>query len=149
VKRFQFRLEQLLNLRKHQEREWELKLADITGKCLLLENGIRACERNILASLDDRRSEGGALDIQSFMTHELYTARLRQEIKAHRAELEIRHRERAEIQLGYLEAAKKRKVLDKLKERRAAEYYLVAKREEFNTADEVNNASLIRAGLFS
>ncbi len=83
------------------------------------------------------------------MASELYMARLRQERHEHRAELEIRHREREQIQQGYLEASKKRKVLDKLKERRAAEYYLLAKREEFNTADEVNNASMIRASLVS
>ncbi len=149
MKQFHFRLEQVLSLRKHVEREWELKLADITGKCLLLEHAIRRCRENILASLDGRRAGEGAVDVTIFMQYELFMARMRQEIKEHQAALEIRQREREEIQKGYLEAAKKRKVLDKLKERREAEYYLVAKREEFNVMDEVNNSALIRAGLVS
>ena len=149
MKRFRFRLEQLLALRKHQEREWELKLADITGKCLLLENAIRECQGNVLESFDKRRAGEGTLDMVDYVAAEMYMARLRQEIEEHRAELEIRHKEREEIQKGYLEAAKKRKVLDKLKERRADEYYRQAKGEEQKTADEVNNASLIRAGLVS
>jgi flagellar FliJ protein len=149
MRQFRFRLEQLLNLRKHVEREWELKLADITGKCLLLENAIRQCQKNILASLDDRRAGSGVLDVIMFMEYELFMARMRQETKEHQAALAIRQREREEIQKGYLEAAKKRKVLDKLKERRALEYYRAAKREEFNTLDEVNNSRLIRAGLVS
>jgi flagellar FliJ protein len=147
MKQFRFRLEQLLSLRKHVEREWELKLADITGKCLLLENAIRRCRENILSSLDDRRAGTGALDVVLFMNYELYMARMRQEIKEHETALVIRQREREEIQKGYLEAAKKRKVLDKLKERRAADYYRDAKREEFNVMDEVNTSSLIRARL--
>ena len=149
MKRFHFRLEQVLTLRKHVERERELKLAAITGKCLLLENAIRRCEKGILDSLDDRRAGEGALDMTEFMQYELFMARLNQEIKEHRAALVIRQRERGEIQKGYLEAAKKRKVLDKLKERRAAEYYLAARREEFNVMDEVNNAALVRAKLVS
>ncbi len=149
MKRFQFRLESVLSLRKHVEREWELKLADITGKCLLLENAIRQCQRNILASLDERRAGEGALDLALFMQYELFMARMRQEIEEHKATLVIRQREREEIQKAYLEAAKKRKVLDKLKERRAAEYYTAVRREEFNVMDEVNNSALIRAGLVS
>lgn len=149
MKRFQFRLEKLLQLRRHKEREWELKLADITGKCLLLENAIRQCEANILESIDLRRTEEGAIDVLKFMEYELYMARMRQEIRQHREELVIRHREREEIQKGYLDAAKKRKVLDKLKERREREYYLAARREEFNVTDEINNSALIRAELLS
>ncbi len=149
MKQFHFRLEQVLTLRRHVEREWELKLAAVTGKCLLLENAIRRCEQGILDSLDGRRAGEGALDLPQFMQYELFMARLRQEIKEHRAALAIRQREREEIQKGYLEASKKRKVLDKLKERRASEYYLAARREEFNVMDEVNNAALVRAGLVS
>ncbi len=149
MKRFRFRLEQLLTLRRHQEHEWEMKLADITGRCLLLENAIRECDRTLLAGFDERRAGQGDLDVIGLMASELYMARLRQEKEEHRADLVIRHQERVRIQSDYLEAAKKRKVLEKLKERRAAEYYRAARREEFNTADEVNNSSLIRAGLVS
>jgi flagellar FliJ protein len=149
MKRFRFRLEKVLSFRKHREREWELKLADITGKCLLLENAIRRCETSILSSFDDRRAGEGALDAVQFMQYELYMARMKQEIRKHREDLVVRHREREEIRKGYLEAAKKRKVLDKLKERRGQEYYLAAKREEFNVMDEINNSALIRAELLT
>lgn len=148
MKRFRFRLEKLLEIRRRRERDWELKLADITGKCILLENAIKQCEANILSSLDDRRADEGPLDAALFVEYELYMSRMKQEIKNHREELVIRHKERLEVQAGYLEAAKKRKVIDKLKERREEEYYLTERRSEFNEADEINNSALIRAELF-
>jgi flagellar FliJ protein len=44
----------------------------------------------------------------------------------------------------YLQAAKERKVLDKLKERRADEYYEKQKDEEFKTMDDLNTALRLR-----
>ena len=149
MKRFRFRLEQLLALRRHTEHEWELKLAEITGKCILLENAIRLCNENILASIDARQTAPGALDVMKFMEYELYMARMRQEIKEHREELVILHSERAAVQKEFLEASKKRKVLDKLKERRSQEYYKEARNEEFKVMDEINNSALIRARISS
>jgi hypothetical protein len=40
MRRFQFRLERFLELRRWKEREWEIALAKILGECLLLENRI-------------------------------------------------------------------------------------------------------------
>jgi len=40
MRRFQFRLERFLDLRRWKEREWEIALAKILGECLLLENRI-------------------------------------------------------------------------------------------------------------
>ena len=40
MKAFRFKLERILSLRKHREREWEIKLAEITGECVRLSREI-------------------------------------------------------------------------------------------------------------
>jgi len=147
VRKFQFRLERLLELRKYLEREWELKLAQITGKCQLLRQMIRICSDNIFKSIDERGIGAGAVDIAYFLEHELFVRRMKQEILMHEAELEIRNRERNEIHKKYIEVSRKRKVLDKLKEKREAEYYKHAKNEEFKAMDDINTSALIRKRL--
>ena len=47
MQRFQFRLERLLDLRKYREREWELKLAEITGICLMIRRRIEEIHQEI------------------------------------------------------------------------------------------------------
>jgi len=147
MRKFQFRLERVLELRRYHEREWELKLAQVTGACELLKRAIRICSDNIFRSIDDRGIGAGAVDIGYFLDHELFVRRMKQEILAHEADLEIKNRERAEIHKKYIEVSRKRKVLERLKERREAEYYKRARIEEFNEADEVSTSALIRARL--
>jgi len=55
-------------------------------------------------------------------------------------ELAVKNVERDKIKNQYLEVSKKRKILDKLRERRAAEYYKEAKDEEIKSMDDMNSA---------
>jgi flagellar FliJ protein len=144
MRRFQFRLEKLLKIRKYREREWELKLADITGKCILLENKIKQCRENISHTLDERFYLSGTLDIYNLIANEMFIARMNQDIINYGIELEQRKREREVIKQKYLEVSRERKILDKLKERKEAEYYQEEKKEEFNIINEINEGDLIR-----
>ncbi len=47
----------------------------------------------------------------------------------------------------YLEASKERKVLDKLKERRAGDYYEHQRDEEFKAVDDLNSAAAVLRGI--
>ena len=148
MRRFQFRLERFLELRRWKEREWEIALARVQGECLLLEQRIDEITAEIGAS---RLSEytapgpgqaGGArrrIDVESMARRELYVQRLARERERARAALVERRRELEEVRAKYLEASRDRKVLDKLKERRAAEYYKTQIDEEFKTIDDMNN----------
>jgi flagellar FliJ protein len=144
MRRFQFRLERFLELRRWKEREWELALAKKLGQCLLLERRIAEIAEAVSASFLSGFRTGNAIDIDSMMRRELYVQRLVGERARTEETLAQRRTELKEVRAGYLEAAKARKVLDKLKERQAAASHERQVDEEFKTIDEINTAAATR-----
>jgi flagellar protein FliJ len=139
MKRFHFRLEKLLAIKKYNEKEWELKLARAAGECIRIENTM---ERNIYekARTLKNRQTRGTLPLHALMYSELYTRRLTWSNERLREELTRKEAERNTIQKGYLEASKQRKVLDKLKERQEGSFYKKQRTEEMKTTDDMNNS---------
>lgn len=140
MKRFNFRLEKFLSIKKHHEKEWELKLAHATGACLRIENNI---DRNIFEkarTLQSRRI-AGAVKIDDLVYSEIYMQRLSWQNRQLENELVIKELERKKIRKGYLEASKERKVLDKLKERQAGDFYKIQRNEEMKSLDDMNNST--------
>ncbi len=152
MRRFQFRLERFLELRRWKEREWEQKLARALGKVMLLRSRIEEIAGEIGASygwsftgpLAEAAGPAG-VDIGAMARRELYVQRLVRERERAEAELAVRTREMEQVRAGYLEAARERKVLDKLKERRSAEYYERQLDEEYRSIDDINTAAPLRA----
>jgi flagellar FliJ protein len=144
MRRFQFRLERFLDLRRWKEREWEIRLAHATGKVILLKNRIAEIGAEIGASYGRSFTSAGAVDVDAMAGRELYVQRLAAERLRKTAELEVRTREMEEVRARYLEAARDRKVLDKLKDRRAGEYYERQRDEEYKTIDDLNTAAPLR-----
>ncbi len=143
MKRFHFRLEKLLTIKKYNEKEWELKLARAAGECIRIENTM---ERNIYEkarTLKNRRT-GGTLQMDALMYSELYMRRLAWNNERLREELLRKEVERNTIQKGYLEASKQRKVLDKLKERQEDSFYDKQRTEEMKSTDDMNNSLYVR-----
>ena len=149
MRRFQFRLERFLELRRWKEREWELKLAKILGECLLLENRIREIGEEIgairLASYTETGSDSGGrgrlVDVEGMARRELFVQRLVRERERTEVTLEERRREMEKVRARYLEASKERKVLDKLRERREGEYYERQRDDEYRAVDDMNTSA--------
>jgi len=144
MRRFQFRLERFLELRRWKEREWELKLAKALGECLLLQQRIRQIGEEIGASRLAEYTEGRRVDVEAMARRELYVQRLAMERERAVVTLEEKRREMEKVRARYLEASKERKVLDKLKERRSEEYYDRQLDEEYRTVDDMNNSAAAR-----
>jgi flagellar FliJ protein len=144
MRRFQFRLERFLDLRRWKEREWEIRLAQATGKVVLLQRRIEEIGAEIGASYDRTFSRGAAIDVAAMAGRERYVQRLAAEREQKGVELVVRTREMEEVRGHYLAAARDRKVLDKLKERRAGEYYERQRDEEYKTIDDLNTAAPVR-----
>jgi flagellar protein FliJ len=147
MRRFQFRLERFLELRRWKEREWELALAKILGECLLLEKRIAEIAEEIGGSLLSVFVSGTRIDIEAMARRELYVQRLAVERERKRATLVERRVELEKVRAKYLEAARDRKVLDKLKERQQGDYYDRQIEEEFKSIDDMNTAAATRARL--
>jgi flagellar FliJ protein len=136
VKRFQFSLEQVLNLRAHDEREWELKLAAANAECQKVINRIRDTEGEFSRSLD---LDCGA-DLYQLKVRSAWQERLKGEKAKLRDILARKEKERDKVRESWLEASKKRKVLDKLKEKREAEYKAHANKKAIKTLDDLITA---------
>jgi flagellar FliJ protein len=147
MRRFQFRLERFLDLRRWKEREWEIALSKILGECLLLENRITEIGTEIGASRLAVFTDGVRVDVEAMARRELYVQRLARERERAQVTLVEKHREMEKVRAKYLEASKERKVLDKLKERRSEEYYDHQRDEEYKTVDELNTAAAVSRGI--
>ena len=144
MRRFQFRLERFLELRRWKEREWELALAKVLGECLLLERRIAEIAAEVSASFFSEFRKGNSIDIDSMMRRELYVQRLAIERERTQAALQEKRAQLEDVRAKYMEAAKARKVLDKLKDRQAAASYERQIDEEFKTIDDINTAAATR-----
>jgi len=136
MKRFSFRLEKILEIRKYHEREWELKLAEITGTCMRIEGEIRylLSERS---EAFQKRHLSLERDISYLLYSELYMQRLQQ--SADRLSRDLREKEKIleEVRDQYREASKQRKILEKLKEKRQKENYKKQRDEEIKAIDDI------------
>lgn len=153
MRRFRFRLDQLLNIRSYREREWELKLADVSRACLALDGEIRGLIAEKVAEMgvsipsanrgqsDDLELE---LDMSDFLARGRYVLFLDRKIDTLTKELVVREAERDEVRQKYLDASRARKVLDKLKERREKDHYRESLRNEANVIDDVGAARATR-----
>ena len=144
MRRFLFRLERFLELRRWKEREWEIALAKIQGECLLLENRIDEIGTEIGAIRLTGFVSEGRIDVEWMARRDQFVQRLVVERERTRDRLVERRKELEKVRASYLEASKERKVLDKLKERMSTEYYRHQVNEEFKTIDEMNTAAAAR-----
>ncbi|MFW5710541.1 MAG: flagellar export protein FliJ [Spirochaetia bacterium] len=142
MRKFQFNLEKILELRKYDEQQWELKLGQATGRCSALNREIEARKASRREIFEKRRLDSG--DLRMFLYAENYTHRMDQEIVELRAELEKAEAERQKLQEKFLEASKKRKILDKLKDRQQQAYYNHEQKQEQKVLDEISSARYAR-----
>ncbi len=141
MRRFQFRLERFLELRRWKEREWEIALAKVLGECLLLEKRIEEIAKEVSASMLSAFVAGVQIDVRGMARRELYLQRLAHERERTQAALVEGRKELEKVRAKYLDAAKERKVLDKLKDRRSEEYYAHQLDEEYKSIDDMNTSS--------
>ena len=136
MKRFQFRLEKVLEVRKYYERLAEMKLSAAAGKCALLE--LRLVE-NAQASRDAARQRfAGGRELFDMQTVEFYSLRLVADRERTMRALAVAELEREEARKGYVAASKEKKLLTKLRERNETEYYRSATREEIKVLDDMS-----------
>jgi flagellar FliJ protein len=142
VKRFRFKLEKVLDLRAHRERETEIALGKAMGALSLIERNLEVLAREQLRAGKERFSpEYGTAEI---LARDLYIRRLdetqdRLLKDAAAAELTVE-----EARDEYLEASRDRKVLDKLKEKRRREYDKAREDGEIKNTDDISGGASAR-----
>jgi flagellar export protein FliJ len=146
MRRFSFKLEKILELRRYAEQEWELKLAEVTGRVVSVEREIESWGRR-RHSTSRYHAGPGTIDMTILRSKEEYVSRIDQRVLELQHQLAALETERAKVREGYVQASKKRKALTRLKERQSHEYYRDALRDEGRVLDEIAGSQLIRSRL--
>jgi flagellar FliJ protein len=137
MKKFNFKLEKLLNLREYREHEAEIALGHAIGELTRIENEIKITAAKRLEASSLRFKAGStASEIQYA---DLYILRLDKTADklmedAAKAELKV-----SEARDEYLEASKEKKIIEKLKEKKEKEYKKFILSEEDKALDEIAN----------
>lgn len=135
MKRFRFNLEKVLALREENEKNWEIKLGEVVSSVNNVKREINSIEHSKREHFKDFSLSKEGLEYLQ-MT-ELYFRKMEDDRKRLMSELEDLSIKRAEVQREYLKALNEKKVIEKLKERRAAEYYKEQMLSEIKELDDM------------
>ena len=143
MRRFSFKLEKLLELRGFYERKAELVLAEKAGRCVLLDTRLRELAEARARTGREMFSAGRML--ADYRAAELYIVRLNRDKERLVKELAEAELEREKARADYIEKHKSREVMEKIKERKAGEYYRLALREETKALDDLPRRRFVEA----
>ena len=143
MRRFSFKLEKLLELRGFYERKAELVLAEKAGRCVLLDTQLRELADARARTGREMFSAGRML--ADYRAAELYIVRLNRDKERLVKELAEAELEREKARADYIEKHKSREVMEKIKERKAGEYYRLALREETKALDDLPRRKFVEA----
>jgi flagellar FliJ protein len=136
MKRFIFSMEKILDLRKHREREAEIELGRAIGELTEIENRLKAIALDKTRAAKERFSlNNTTIEIQSYELYIMRLDQIRDRLLEEAAKAELKVEAARTV---YLEASRDRKVFDKLKEKREAEYRREMLVEETKVLDDIS-----------
>ncbi|AEF83437.1 flagellar export protein FliJ [Leadbettera azotonutricia] len=142
MKRFSFNLEKVLTLRKFAEQEAKIELGRAVGVLSEIERHIvSVAQERFIAASNQFSPENSAAMIQQYMFYLLRLDATRDQLLKDAAQAELKVEQAREV---FLEASRDRKVLDKLKEKRAAEYRKEMLDAEGKALDDIASGRLAR-----
>ncbi len=136
MRRFEFSLEKVLELRRYAEREWELKLAEVTGRIVGAEHEVSRV-RGARDEVTEMGVQPGRIDMTALSGREEYLALLERRSVELRGRIARLEKEREQVRQKYLRASQSRKAISELRIRREREYYKLARKEEVRELDEI------------
>jgi flagellar protein FliJ len=137
--RFVFHLEGLLRHRKNQERQRQRELAGIAAQLAVLQLEMGSLNGTLSETLDDLRTNRltGKLDVQFLIAHRRYilsvqrkSASLAQKMTAVQKQVDM-------ARANLTEAARQRKMIEKLREKQHQEWQTQQNHHEFLEADDI------------
>jgi flagellar FliJ protein len=138
VKKFQFRLQPLLKLKSHRERERQKDLATALEKVHSQKSRLSDIDSRRLETLEFQRHRlEGTLSTASLQACSRYLVRLKADTLAGREVLSGLEQQAEERRTLLVEAARQRKMYERLKERQQHKYYAEMNRAENKELDEI------------
>jgi flagellar export protein FliJ len=138
--RFKFRLEPLLEARRREEREAQRALAACRAVVVEIELHIAVANTQIRESMDRVRAMhlSGKLDLVFVAAHRRFVAAMQRRGIVWAQKLAAAQGKVAEAQASLVEAAKRRKAIEKLRERQLQRWQIEQERKQALELDEIS-----------
>ena len=137
---FTFKLDAVLRHRKRVEEERQRDLAQVTARLVTLEAELRAMDSTVQQTLADLREKHlvGRLDMHFIAAHRRFMLATQRKAAGLIERVAAVQREVDAARGALAEAAKQRKVIDKLRERQLERWKFDQDRKELAQQDEIN-----------
>ncbi len=137
--RFVFQLEALLRHREHEERQRQRDLAVAEAQTARLSAELRKLDEEARASVEDVRKNHliGPLNLQFLASHRRYLLATQRKAMTLAQRMALQQRQLEQARAALAEAAKQRKILEKLREKRHRQWAQEVARREFAELDDV------------
>jgi flagellar FliJ protein len=138
--RFIFKLEGVLRQREHVEQQRQRELAQVQTQAAQLEGELRALSSALAATTQDvvRNRLVGRLDLPFLAAHRRYSAAMQRKGMALVQRLAVLQKQVDSARAALAEAAKQRKVIEKLRERQQERWAADQAQRETAQIDEIS-----------
>jgi len=141
VKKFKYRLQALLKVKEHIERERQKEHASALHKVHRQNRELDQLDQSRDISLSSQRDHmKSRLCVAEMLVYSRYLARLKRERLAGAELLKLLEREAEKKRTDLVEASKERRILEKLKERQASKHHAEIERTLTKESDEIAGA---------
>jgi len=147
--RFIFKLEGVLRQRKQWERERQREVAASRQQARLVEEELRSLNQSLKGTVEDVRRNRltGRLDLSFLAAHRRFAAAMQRKGDSLVQRLANLGRQIETQQLALAEAAKRRKAIEKLKERRWEQWLAEQSKRELAQLDEIAQQMIYSQGV--
>jgi flagellar FliJ protein len=137
--KFDFKLEGVLRQRKNAEQQLQRELAVFQGEMAVLEAELRALDVSVQQTTEDLRQNRmtGRLDLNFLGAHRRFTLAMQRKALGIAQQMNGVRIKMVESQRKLGEAVKKRKILEKLREKQFEEWRQGIAKQELHDLDEV------------
>ncbi len=139
MKKYKFKLEKLLKIKEHREKEAKIAYAGELSKKVNMENQNKSLEQDMEnAAIDeyDAHHKGDTLDFSTINSQVQFMRGSRKRIANNIQDTEAMQHGLEELRNKLIEAVKEKKKLEKLEEKEYASYRKEKKKEEIKTLDD-------------
>lgn len=138
MKRFQYRLEPLLRIKSHQEKQRQKEHAAALMQVLRQKESLAAIENDRRATIDHQRSlSEGRVTAYRLQVATRYLLKLKRDTLTGEELLKGLERETERRRLRLVDATKEKKIFEKLKERQREKYLVEIETVEKKELDEI------------
>ena len=138
MKKFKYRLEALLKVKEHIEKERQKEHAAALQRVQDQMQNLEAIDRNRQATFENQRnSQAGFLNVAEMLIYSRYLIKLKKDTLAGKEVLRALNSEAGKTRTALLEATKEKKIYDKLKEKQHENYLEETHRMETKETDEI------------